>query len=432
MISSLVQRLCQLIGRHGDKTLPPADVRRSASLSPLLQDGAKSPYVRVHSRRLFWVSGVLFALCLLSAATLLKLWPDVAPFDSIYRFHDDVWLSLKGRLWTAWFPWSLILWVPVVALVGLGVGMWTSGKDPSRPLHRLIILFLSGLLRLRLAGKAEPSAGLLQTVVHWSQKPGLRSDYMELVIRHALDHQFEQMEAAVLAGRQVDVAWLRRADRLMRARALFPAKEVNAGEGNLGEAEARWLEAFFDLAFLSHIDTDQDVAVADYLADLMKALGPEESQKFALLDAFVAARPLSSCQYALWQALAGFDQLSASASAQIEQMRRVPPASGRIPEFLAPCAFAFLAVADRNWALASLTALSSIERAYNALRLSGDYQQDADALAWWIGRSRLATIRLLHQRSHQTSLSADDLALWPDERPVYHPLTGSRLAAGGV
>ena len=428
MIASLMQRLRLLIPKRNNAALRPLDARRSASLSPLLQDGAQSPYVQSHSKRLFWVAGVLLALCLFVAATLLKLWPDTAPFDGIYRFHDDVWLPLKGNLWTAWYPWCLILWVPVAALVALGVGVWTSGKDPSRPLHRLIILFLSGLVRLRIAGKAAPSPGLLQSIVRWSRKPGLRSDYMELVIRHALDHQFEQMEAAVLAGREVDVAWLRRADRLMRARALFPVEAANADD----ETQARWLEAFFDLAFLSHVDTHQDVAVADYLADLIEALGPEDKQRFALLEAFVAARPLSSCQYALWQALAGFDQLSASASAQMEQMRRVPPESGRIPDFLASCAFAFLAVADRTWAMASLTALSSIDRAYNALRLSGDYQQDADALAWWIGRSRLATIRLLHQKSHQTSLSGDDLALWPDERPVYHPLTGSRLAAGGA
>ena len=414
------------------------EMRRAGSPSVLLQNQARAPYVRPRARRFALVAGGGLVLLLVGLMTSLKLWPSFAPFDAIYRFHDEVWLWLKGWLWTAWYPYSLILWLPTGLFVALMLWGWTSGQDPSRPFHRMIILFLSGLLRLRVAGKAAPSMGLVEAIIRWGRFPGLATDYMELVIRHALDHQFEKMESALLAGQDIDVASLRQADRLMRVRALFPAKETRNPEGLAGgddmvrEEEARWLEAFFDLAFLSHVDRHQDIAIADYLAELVEALDPEQGRRLVLLNAFLSARPLSGYQDALWQAIGGIEQLTASASAQMEQMRKVEPDSGRIVAMLASCAFAFLAVADKNWAVASLSTLSSLERAYTALRLSDDYQRDADELGWWIARSRLATIRLQHQNAHQRRLSADELMLWPDGGPAYHSLTGASLAAGGA
>ena len=148
MIASLMQRLRLLIPKRNNAALRPLDARRSASLSPLLQDGAQSPYVQSHSKRLFWVAGVLLALCLFVAATLLKLWPDTAPFDGIYRFHDDVWLPLKGNLWTAWYPWCLILWVPVAALVALGVGVldeWQGSEPPAATVDHSVFKRLGAL-----------------------------------------------------------------------------------------------------------------------------------------------------------------------------------------------------------------------------------------------------------------------------------------------
>ena len=414
----------------------PVSERRAGSSSPLLRDEAHSFDRRARDKRLFTVGTVLAAVGLFCLATETKLWPAVWPFDGIYRAHDVVWLPLKGWLWTAWYPWCLVVWLPVVGLGVLGLWSWASGKDPSRPLQRTLILMLSGLLSVRFAGKAPPSLGLFRSVVGWSRWPMFGADYMEMVIRNALDHQLEQMEAAVLAGQEIEGAWLRRTDRLMRARALFPAasghgKHDQVELGGEREKKARWLEAFFDLAFLSHVDRHQDIAIADHLAELLDELDDKARAQLTLLDAFLAIRPFASCQSDLWLALMGFDTLASSATAQHEQMRRMAPNSEGLIDLIAPCSFAFLAVADKTWAVASLATLAGIERAYNALRLSDDYQADADQLAWWIGRSRLATIRLFHQQAHRRNLPCDDLTLWPDGQPVYHALTGGALAAGG-
>ncbi len=436
----MIRRVKQLLAsplRKKPVAVSPPEERRAGSLSPLLQDNASDPYRPYRTRRTWLLGGGLAGVLLFSSATVLKLWPDIFPFSDIYRLHDAYWLPLKGWLWTAWYPWCLVLWLPVGIILALLAVGWASGHDPLRPLHRMVILVLAGLVRLRVQGREAPGMGLLQTVVGWARRTGAGASYIELVIKHALDAQFDRMETAVLAGRAVEKGWLRQADRLMRARALFPA--MSDGDrpephqsGDDHEKRARWLEAFFDLAFLSHVDRHQDVAVADYLNELLAALDPDERPRLQLLEAFCAGRPLASCQGALWQALASLDQLSVSTSAQFAQTRQVQPGECDMTRLLAPCCFAFLAVADRNWSVASAAVLASLDRTYNALRLSDDFEAEADELAWWSARSRLATIRLLHETVHRKGLGDGALSLWPEGRSAYRVMDGSRLAAGGL
>ncbi len=436
----MIRRVKQLLAsplRKKPVAVSPPEERRAGSLSRLLQDNASDPYRPYRTRRYWILGGGLAGVLLFSLATVLKLWPDIFPFSDIYRLHDAYWLPLKGWLWTAWYPWCLVLWLPVGIILALLAVSWASDHDLLRPLHRMVILVLAGLVRLRVQGREAPGMGLLQTVVGWARRTGAGASYIELVIKHALDAQFDRMETAVLAGGGVEKGWLRQADRLMRARALFPAmcdgdRPEPHQSGDDHEKRARWLEAFFDLAFLSHVDRHQDVAVADYLNELLAALDPDERPRLQLLEAFCAGRPLASCQGALWQALASLDQLSASTSAQFAQTRQVQPGECDMTRLLAPCCFAFLAVADRNWSVASAAVLASLDRTYNALRLSDDFEAEADVLAWWFARSRLATIRLLHETVHRKGLGDGALSLWPEGRPAYRVMDGSRLAAGGL
>nr|WP_321455710.1 hypothetical protein [uncultured Cohaesibacter sp.] len=415
-------------GRKPAFEMPP-DERSAASASFILQDKSTRAYQRSRHKRIALLAGLLFVFMAITLLTNGKMWPDIFPFDRIYAFHDDYWLPLKGRLWTAWYPWCLILWLPLW-ICGLYLSWaWMSGHEPSRTLQRWSILVLTGLVRLRGNGAGVPQIGLLLSVARWSRLPGFSTDYMELVVEHALDQQFDKMEAAVLSGQDVEASWLRRADRLMRARALFPAK-ADGLHTEANEKRAQWLKTFFDLAFLSHIDKYQDIAIADYLTEMMDALSSDERVQFLALEEFCAGRSVVSCQGVLRQTLIGLEQISTSTYANSDWAHRVQSGSLDIERVLAPCCFAFLAVADRNWSVASFAVLSGIDRAYNALRLSDDFQSEADQLAWWISRSRMQTIRLLHEKVHQRTLSQADLPLWPDGAPVYQVSVGQHVFAG--
>ncbi|WP_316862909.1 hypothetical protein [uncultured Cohaesibacter sp.] len=404
--------------------------QRASSLSPLLQD---RQYERRRRPGLLIVGGVgvfLLMLVVLFVLTKTRSWPDLPLFGLFYRFHDAAYLPLKGWLWTAWYPWCLVLWVPVIFLIGIVGVSWIFGIEPVRALHRKAILTLLGVSRLQLPKGQIHHLGFFRSVVAASRRMMLKTDFIGLVTEHTLEAQFDAMEHAFLCGKAIDGQQVRQAGRLLDAQSVFADTLMQSGE------IMQDLPAILDLAFLSHVDVDQVLSLSERLRSF-EISQHEDAGADADLGLFLARQanagaPLSSCLEPLRQAFAPLDQLASSAMASNSRLRSIEPGEIDFAHLLRPCAFAFFAMDDKNWAIAAHAGLAVIDRLYNALVLSKTYQDEAQALAWWMRRSRLATIRRMHEKRHVDSAPYQPLSIWPEEAQSYWTHEGSRLAAGGV
>jgi hypothetical protein len=77
-------------------------------------------------------------------AIALDLVPKTGPASVILMAHDHVYLPLRGVLWSAGFPWSLLVWVPVISLALAAWVDWVTGVSLLRELQTRFILFALG------------------------------------------------------------------------------------------------------------------------------------------------------------------------------------------------------------------------------------------------------------------------------------------------
>jgi hypothetical protein len=105
--------------------------RWTAQRSELLQ-GAPEYSLSRTGRALFYRRAGVAAIAFASAALVLgvetSFFPKTGLTRPLYIFHDDVYLVLKGRLYTNYFPFSLALLLLAAASVSLSVLDYVSGR----------------------------------------------------------------------------------------------------------------------------------------------------------------------------------------------------------------------------------------------------------------------------------------------------------------
>ena len=96
---------------------------------------------RNYPLRYLLIGGVAVLLAMVAAAIANQTLPKGFPFALFYLAHDHIWLTLRGYLWTAQFPYALIWAVPtLIALTVVAV----EALSPAgvRGLHRALLLRL--------------------------------------------------------------------------------------------------------------------------------------------------------------------------------------------------------------------------------------------------------------------------------------------------
>lgn len=101
--------------------------------------------------RLRWILVVLcfLALIWLCWAISVRLFPTSGISRLIYVAHDTVFLPLKGRVWTQWFPYAFVWLVPLLVIVSFGLIEYLSKAGPVRRIHASLILRIAARPRLQ-------------------------------------------------------------------------------------------------------------------------------------------------------------------------------------------------------------------------------------------------------------------------------------------
>ncbi len=93
-------------------------------------------------RRWLIVSAGLGTIALTIWATRMRRFDPHGPGAALYWAHDALYLPLKGYLWTALFPYSLLWAVPAVLVAALAVAELLFAGNAVRAAHRATIRFL--------------------------------------------------------------------------------------------------------------------------------------------------------------------------------------------------------------------------------------------------------------------------------------------------
>ncbi|SFQ97440.1 hypothetical protein SAMN04515673_101477 [Poseidonocella sedimentorum] len=162
--------------------------------SSLLRGGLiSSGRTRRFALRLLGGATILGLFALIGAGVVLEWFPKTGPTLLFYIFHDQVWLPVRGTVWTADFPGVLIWVVPVVGLLlAISVeffGLWGI-------LRRTQVKVLRFLLRGRGAG----------FVLSWHRAImpfGLRAEQAETILREdrdALTSELLELDEEIASG----------------------------------------------------------------------------------------------------------------------------------------------------------------------------------------------------------------------------------------
>lgn len=127
---------------------------RSGRSVPLA--AARLPSVRRRNYLLRWLllSVLTVAVVLTVAGGVLRQSAMEGPGRFLYQLHDSVWLFLKGWLWTALFPYGLVILTVLAALAFTVLLEFLLGVSPLRSMHRHILVraFLNRAGRALLVG----------------------------------------------------------------------------------------------------------------------------------------------------------------------------------------------------------------------------------------------------------------------------------------
>lgn len=109
----------------------------------------------------------------------------------VYWTHDHVYLALRGWLWSAWFPWGLVVWVPVLGITLLTLVETVTGISPLRRLQRGIIRFLAP----RTLG-----AAILNSWHRWAGEGMFRARFIETAVAALVDERLSDVRLRLLGG----------------------------------------------------------------------------------------------------------------------------------------------------------------------------------------------------------------------------------------
>lgn len=372
--------------------------------------------------------------------TLTRSWPDVWVFRLIYQAHDAIYLPLKGTLWTAWFPWSLAVWIPLAAIAAYAAASWVTGADPLRRVQQHIILRIATAGASSTKPETTRGADWLARIAAAGRPFGLGTAYLHSVVDHARAEELDHIEAAALAGESPAP------DRLSRALALIDADLLVGLATRRKRLETQLLHTVFDLALLSHVERSRDGPVHHRIArvlamldrsggftrlrDAGKAAAPGHEDGADPLRALYEAQPPARHLGEIDHRLAALHDLVA-ASGPRKPAAELPESPELFADMvLGSMAFGLFSPPRPQWAVLATEALDAIETTWTGLVLSDRSTPHAHALARAIERSRLRTCRYLIQCRWASEVPAMAVPLWPDRSRLFWSLEGDMLAAG--
>jgi hypothetical protein len=105
-------------------------------------------------RRRYGLRRLLVVLCLVALIWLcwaisVRLFPTSGISRLIYVLHDAIFLPLKGRVWTQWFPYVFVWLVPLLVVVSVGLAEYLSKAGLLRRIHARLILRVAARPRLQ-------------------------------------------------------------------------------------------------------------------------------------------------------------------------------------------------------------------------------------------------------------------------------------------
>ncbi|MEP2980430.1 MAG: hypothetical protein ABJO86_13145 [Lentilitoribacter sp.] len=393
----------------------------STSISSVLEKNVTFHSPRPRYRRFIIVALITAVLVTIIVLTKTHSLPKVFPFVMIYAAHDYFYLPLKGHLWTAWYPWSLMLWVPVFGLLFAVAWSWVVGKEPTKIIQKFLTLKLITVRSGQIGDNSHFGALLVGKLVRITYACGLRSDYITTVISNALEECIDSLEATKLSGRDPDELDVKRAIVLLDA--LF---EVYY-ERQMGKSGPH-LAAIFDVAMLSHFNK-----FSSYLANRARrwiSLGHPQKED-VLLRQLLANQSVGACAEQIEDCL---KSIETSIIEERSRIGAVPPVKKDTPiigKLFFNCIFAYYSAPNVNWAMVNTSILMSLDRMWLSQALSNEGDDIAKQTAFWIKRSRLTSIRHFHQASWQTNIRNARKGLWPENSEFHWSMMGAELAAGG-
>lgn len=96
---------------------------RSTLRRGMLQHQARK---RPWGKRYAIAAGIVGFVLLIIYLIQYRVLPSTGPLSALYWLHDILWLTLRGHLWTAIFPYSLVWLVPVAGFGALAAIEWLS------------------------------------------------------------------------------------------------------------------------------------------------------------------------------------------------------------------------------------------------------------------------------------------------------------------
>jgi hypothetical protein len=193
---------------------------------------ARSTLRAIHSpapkrARPWWTRRVMVALTLIAVAlpvlaVATQFLSHSGPGWYLYALHDGGWLPFWSVVWVQARIWSLMWWVPLLALAGLALAEFLGLGQPLRSMQVAV-------LRRSLRSPLSPLVLAAQQRLGWGRN---REGLLVAVLESELLGAESALRAAAEARRKVDPS---RAARLMTQlaylRATDPARQVRCGEG---------------------------------------------------------------------------------------------------------------------------------------------------------------------------------------------------------
>ena len=191
------------------------DAHRSPTPSPVLVSAPPPPARRPYVARRLAVTVGMATVVLLTLSVSQRWYALGGPGDAIYWLHDELFLPLKGRLWTALFPVGALMWSTMLAiLLMLLLSSYLFGADMIRAAQTAT---------LHLACERKPS--WVVTVFRIGLRIGLPG---ELLHRTAHDRLTAILDEVRETLRQSKPGAARLEERLVRALALVAALDCVA------------------------------------------------------------------------------------------------------------------------------------------------------------------------------------------------------------
>jgi hypothetical protein len=168
------------------------------------------------------VTLVLIAIALPVLAVATQFLSQGGPGWYLYALHDGVWLPFWSVVWVRAGIWSLIWWVPLLALAGLALAEFLGLGQPMRVMQVAV-------LRRALRSPLSSLVLAAQQRLGWRHN---REGLLVAVLESELLGAEAALRAAAEAGRKVDTTRAARlVTQLAYLRATDPARQVRCAEG---------------------------------------------------------------------------------------------------------------------------------------------------------------------------------------------------------